>query len=169
MKKRSMFALLAFVAVFSIGFVSCKKETYVDSSSGTYRAYVNIAPSQWTYDSQSGIYYKDVDASSILPLDFTYTVDGILMFGGPSTADAVSGVTYPINGNKTLIDGYYYYFDAAEDQTIRIYAEPVSGSSAPSTYMFFNIIFVQPEDLGELSNINTNDYLQVKKALNIKD
>lgn len=167
MKSKLTLALLALVAVFSIGFTSCKKDTVVQADSGSYSFYVNIGPTQWQYDQSSNTYFFDVSAKNRLPVQFDYSIDGVLLYGGPSTSSGIGNYTYPINGNGTAINGDSYYFDAAVDQTIRIYVLPGNGSQRPSTYMYFNIIFIQPKNMGAISNVNKSDLNAVKQALHL--
>lgn len=173
MKNRLMSALLALFAVCSIGFVSCKKETVVQQNSSAYNYFVLVNKSQWQYDNQAGAYYRTVDLNNV-PNGFIFSMDGVLMYVSTYTQSGTTVTPDPLNamnGNGTLFNGYSYYFITHEDNKgpyINIYAAPTTANAAaPSDNLYFSIVLIQAQDLGQLSNTNTNNYSELKQSLHL--
>ncbi|PZP49940.1 MAG: hypothetical protein DI598_06665 [Pseudopedobacter saltans] len=174
MKNKLTLVLVGLMTVLSFGFFSCKKETNVTQNTGAYNYYALVNQSQWTYNNQTGEYFKSIDLSN-LPNDFIFYLDGVVMYVTTYTQSGSNLDIDPLNamnGNGTLFNGYYYYFQAHEDQDgpyVTIYAKPsTTGAPAPSSNLYFSIVLLQAQDMGQLSNSTKNDFEQLKKVINIK-
>ncbi|PZP49939.1 MAG: hypothetical protein DI598_06660 [Pseudopedobacter saltans] len=174
MKNKLTFILIGLMAVLSIGF-SCKKDTVEQQDSGgVYSYFLTMTSDKWVHDQPSNSYSYEIAIGSLFPRGYDYNVDWAFVFAGPKDSDGKISYTQLVYGGESLIDGYYFSYstgsEAGSSRSIIITAKAVDNTitTAPSFNVYFNLIFLQPKDLGILNNSTKNDFEQLKKVLNIK-
>jgi|GEM_PF-6995094 len=184
MKSRLIFALLAIVAVFSIGFMSCKKDTVVqdngDPHNNGYSEVISVKPNDWVaFGSGSGkvytySYYLDI----ALPWGpFSYGTDiALLYINASDPLTGTGGQEYPLMGNGTVLGDYSFYYgvsyDANKYAKVTVTAAPISSNAttAPNSTLYIHAVYIQPFTQSSSSTkVDLNDYNAVKKAYNLKN
>lgn len=166
MKRFLLFGLLLLSSV--VIFSSCTKKYITEGSSNTpiSSVYFNVQPSQWTDEGQ-GNYSYSVNINNLsLPSNFILNADAVLIFASNNSTSS-----YAIMGQGTYFGDYSYAYETT-DGTVTIIATDNSTAgtyAAPTTTMYFNALFLQPDvDLNQ-SNVNLKDYNSVHQNLNLKN
>ncbi|WP_447642276.1 MULTISPECIES: hypothetical protein [Chitinophagaceae] len=178
MKSKLTLVMIALVAVCSIGFVSCKKDTTVTQQvNNAYSENLIINPSRWTTATSNGLTYYvssyTIDDATLPIDDFKFDIDAVLLYASFTQ----NGSKYPLMGDGTQMGDYKISYEVSTNSDgsglVTLTAIPMDNTiGKPKDQLYIYALYIQPNG-GDapvvLSNVNKNDYDAVKQALNIKN
>lgn len=183
MKNKLTLVLVGLMAVLSVGFISCKKETIVKDDNGDphnngYSQVLYVNANQWT-STGDGTFTSSFSIPNELPWGkFVYGADLVLIYISSTDPSTGNGEEYPLMGNGTVLGNYSFYYGVSYDKSknvgvVKLTAEPTSNNVtvAPNATLYFHTVYIQPYTANDAqsSKVNLNDYNSVKKVYNLKN
>lgn len=176
MKNKLTLSLVGLLAILSLGFFSCKKDTVVNNVNNASSENLVINPSRWQLVNSNGnrsyVASYTIDDTKLPVDDFLFGTDAVFLYA----SFAQNGEEYPFMGDGTQFGDYYisYGVVAANNGAgvVTITAVPIGNAGAPTDPLYVHAVYMQPNKTGNtptvLSNVNMKDYNAVKAALNLK-